>query len=374
MHIVIFGLALSSSWGNGHATTYRSLLKGLARGGHRVTFFERDVPWYAQHRDAGRFDYCRLHLYPDLDELAERHRSEVGRADAVIVGSYVPEGPRLIDWLERVVQGQLCFYDIDTPITLEKLARGDFEYLRADQLPRFDHYFSFAGGRVLERLAALGVRRPRPLYCSVDTELYRPAEREATVPPRWLLGYMGTYAEDRQPTVDALLVEVARRRPNDRFVIGGPNFPDAAAWPANVEWIPHVAPAEHRRFYADQAFTLNATRAAMVALGSSPSVRLFEAAACGCCIVSDAWPGLDEVLEPGREVQIATSTADVLGILERIGPAQRAEISRAARTRIEAEHSHLRRAEDLVASLGGGPFADTGIRGGTASEGPRVAP
>ncbi|HEX7038451.1 MAG TPA: glycosyltransferase [Pseudomonadales bacterium] len=374
MHIVIFGLALSSSWGNGHATTYRSLLKGLARGGHRVTFFERDVPWYAQQRDAERFDYCRLHLYADLDELATRHRSEVGRADAVIVGSYVPEGPRLIDWLERVVQGQLCYYDIDTPITLEKLARGDFEYLRADQLPRFDHYFSFAGGRALERLAELGARRPRPLYCSVDTELYRPTERDAAEATRWLLGYMGTYAGDRQPTVDALLIDVARRRPNDRFVIGGPNFPDAGTWPGNVEWIRHVAPAEHRRFYAGQAFTLNATRAAMVALGSSPSVRLFEAAACGCCIVSDAWPGLDEVLAPGREVLIATRTADVLGMLERIGPDERAEIGRAARRRIEAEHSHLRRAEELVACLGAGPFAETGARGADVSERSRVSP
>src|SRR5690606_20493709 len=141
----------------------------------------------------------------------------------------------------------------------------------------------------------------------------------------------------------------ARHRPNDRFVIGGPNFPDTAAWPVNVEWIRHVAPADHRRFYADQAFTLNATRAAMVELGSSPSVRLFEAAACGCCIVSDAWPGLDEVLEPGREVLIATSTAEMLDILERIGAEQRADIGRAARKRIEAEHSHLRRAEELVA-------------------------
>lgn len=372
MHIVIFGLALSSSWGNGHATTYRSLLKGLARCGHEVTFFERDVPWYAQHRDADGFEYCRLHLYPDLDELAAHHRSEVGRADAVIVGSYVPEGPRLIDWLERVVQGQLCFYDIDTPITLEKLGRGDFEYLRADQLSRFDHYFSFAGGRALERLADLGVRRPQPLYCSVDTELYRTAERDG--PPRWLLGYMGTYAADRQPTVDALLIEVARRRPDDRFVIGGPNFPDSAAWPDNVEWLQHVAPGEHRRFYADQAFTLNATRAAMVELGSSPSVRLFEAAACGSCIVSDAWPGLDEVLEPGREVLVASNTADVLGMLDRIDPEERAAIGHAARLRVEAEHSHLRRAEYLAACLGAGPLGDTSIRVDVPTEGRRAAP
>lgn len=351
MHIVMFGLALSSSWGNGHATTYRSLVKGLARCGHRVTFFERDMPWYAQNRDALEFEFCRLRLYDDLMDVTARHRAEIAAADVVIVGSYVPEGPRLIDWLGDVVDGRLCFYDIDTPVTLEALSRGECEYLRTDQIPRFDVYYSFAGGGALERLATLGARRPLALYCSVDTELYRPPERAAVPPTRWQLGYMGTYAEDRQPAVDKLLLEVARRRPADAFVVAGPGYPDTAAWPRNVEWLTHLAPRQHAWFYASQRFTLNATRAAMVSIGSSPSVRLFEAAACGCCIVSDAWPGLDEVLEPEREVLVAHDTGEVLELLDRVGDDERHAIGRAARRRVLSEHSHVRRAETLIASL-----------------------
>jgi spore maturation protein CgeB len=355
MRIVILGLSLSSSWGNGHATTYRSLVKGLALCGHQVTFLERDVPWYAEHRDACGFEYCRLHFYGSLASLARDHELEITRADAVMVGSYVPEAIALLDWLRPRVGGTLCFYDIDTPVTLEALDRGDCEYLRLDQIEHFDIYFSFAGGAALRRLAELGARRPRALYCSVDTRLYRPlddAERaRVTAAGCWELGYMGTYAADRQPAVERLLLDVARLRPEQRFAIAGPNFPDAGSWPDNVEWLRHVPPAEHGAFYSRQRFTLNATRAAMVALGCSPSVRLFEAAACGTCIVSDRWAGLDEVFEPGEEVLVADDTADVLELLEHVSPERAVAIGRAARARVLREHSHLRRAEYLVGCL-----------------------
>jgi spore maturation protein CgeB len=355
MHIVMLGLSLSSSWGNGHATTYRSLVKGLALCGHQVTFLERDVPWYAQNRDAPSFDHCALRFYDSLDALARDHARTIERADAVIVGSYVPEAIALTDWLLPRVRGTLCFYDIDTPITLEALDRGDCEYLRLDQVCRFDWYFSFAGGAALQRLADLGARRPRALYCSVDTTVYRPLSVEerarAGAAGVWDLGYMGTYAADRQPTVERLLLDVARARPEQRFVIAGPGYPDPEAWPDNVAWLSHVAPAEHAAFYSCQRITLNATRAAMVALGCSPSVRLFEAAACGTCIVSDRWSGLDEVLEPGREVLVADDTADLLALLDDITVERAAAMGRAARARMLREHSHLRRAEYLVSCL-----------------------
>jgi spore maturation protein CgeB len=355
MHIVILGLSLSSSWGNGHATTYRSLVKGLALAGHEVTFLERDVPWYAANRDACEFPYCRLRFYESLESLARNHLAEIRRADAVIVGSYVPESIRLVDWLATRVGGTLCFYDIDTPVTLDALEHGGCEYLRADQIPVFDIYFSFSGGAALRLLADLGARRPRPLYCSVDTRLYRPLDaaehaRAASL-GTWELGYMGTYAEDRQPTVERLLLDVARARPDRRFAVGGPNFPATDTWPDNVAWLPHVAPADHVAFYSRQRFTLNATRAAMVALGCSPSVRLFEAAACGTCIISDRWAGLEEVFEPGEEVLVADSTDDVLALLSSVPPERSAAIGRAARARVLREHSHRRRAEYLIGCL-----------------------
>lgn len=355
MHIVILGLSLSSSWGNGHATTYRSLIKGLALCGHRVTFLERDMPWYAENRDITEFEHCELRFYHSLAHLARDYEGTIAEADAVIVGSYVPEGTRLVDWLGPRVEGTFCFYDIDTPVTLEALTAGACEYLRMDQIPAFDRYFSFAGGAALRRLTDLGARQPRALYCSVDTTLYRPLhpleQARVDAQGRWDLGYMGTYAADRQPTVARLLLDVARARPAQRFAVGGPGFPDTGTWPANVEWLPHVAPVDHGVFYGRQRMTLNATRAAMVSLGCSPSVRLFEAAACGTCIVSDRWSGLEDVFEPDEEVLVADTTADVLRLLDGLSPQRCAAIGRAARARVLREHSHLRRAEYLVGHL-----------------------
>ena len=154
--IVIIGLTLSSSWGNGHATTYRALLRGLQKEGVRALFLERDVPWYASNRDLPEPDFCDLALYQSNDDLFNRFGDEIGKAGAVIAGSYVPEGPKVIDRLAARRPKLLCFYDIDTPVTLAKLDRGDEEYLRRDQIGLFDAYFSFSGGAVLERLP------PRP--------------------------------------------------------------------------------------------------------------------------------------------------------------------------------------------------------------------
>ena len=84
MKLIVLGLSLSSSWGNGHATTYRALLKGFASRGHDILFLERDVPWYRNNRDIADPEYCRLELYCSLEEL--RHWSgDIRNADAVIV-------------------------------------------------------------------------------------------------------------------------------------------------------------------------------------------------------------------------------------------------------------------------------------------------
>src|ERR671926_890257 len=96
--IVILGLSITSSWGNGHATTYRALVKALDRRGHRVTFLECDVPWYADHRDLPDPLYCRTELYKDVADLKKRFATLVRDADAVIVGSYVPNGVKVGEW------------------------------------------------------------------------------------------------------------------------------------------------------------------------------------------------------------------------------------------------------------------------------------
>ena len=341
MRIVVLGLSITSSWGNGHATTYRALLRGLAARGHRVLFLERDKPWYRENRDMPSVPFCKIALYDSLAELNARHAAQVRAADLVIVGSYVPEGVAVGEWVQRTARGITAFYDIDTPVTLAKLERGDHEYLNASAIPRYGMYLSFTGGPTLRRIEReYGARMARALYCSVDASLYYPEPR----PAEWQLGYLGTYGEDRQPALERLLLEPAKHLREQSFVVAGPLYPGHIQWPANVTRIEHLPPPEHRAFYNSQAFTLNITRADMIQAGYSPSVRLFEAAACATPIISDFWPGLDEILDPGVEVLIARSSADVVKICRELNASERAALGESARQRVLAGHTAAHRA------------------------------
>jgi len=342
--IVFIGLAITSSWGNGHATTYRSLIKGLHERGHRVLFLERDQPWYARHRDAPELPFCETQLYADTQDLRHRFRDRIHAADAVIVGSYVQDGAEVCDWVLDHVDGVSAFYDIDTPVTLARLRSGDCGYLRAEQIPEFALMLSFTGGPTLARLEReYGARRVAPLYCSVDAQEYRPRDVVRDID----LGYMGTYSEDRQAGIERLLNVPARRLPARGFAVVGAQYPRELRWPANVRRIDHLAPGEHAAFYSRQRCTLNLTRADMRRAGYSPSVRLFEAAACGTPIISDDWPGIEEVLTPGTEILIARSSADVVAYLAEMPDAHRARIARAAREHVLGAHSSSHRAEQL---------------------------
>jgi spore maturation protein CgeB len=344
-NIVILGLTITSSWGNGHATTYRALVKALAQHGHRITFLERDVPWYGEHRDHPRSPFARIALYESLDELFARFGRTVADADAVIVGSYVPDGIAVGEWAIAGANGPVAFYDIDTPVTLAKLERGDCDYLSPELVGKYDLYLSFTGGPALERLEELGSPRAAALYCSVDPEVHAPV----ATPRKWLLGYLGTYSLDRQPGLKRTLFAAAREMADERFVVAGAQYPGETAWPANVEHIAHVPPAAHPEFYCAQAFTLNLTRSDMRALGYSPSVRLFEAAACGVPIVTDSWPGLVTIFTPGDEILVAESADEISGLLGELTPEHRKKIAAAARRRVLAEHTAAHRAQELEA-------------------------
>ncbi|HSN89571.1 MAG TPA: glycosyltransferase [Thermoanaerobaculia bacterium] len=347
LDIVILGLSITSSWGNGHATTYRGLVRELAKRGHRILFLERDAPWYADNRDLPKPPFGKTVLYSSLEELKDRFTATIRVADLVIVGSYVPEGVEVGRWVTATAGGSTTFYDIDTPVTLAKLARGDYEYLHPELIPLYDAYFSFTGGPTLRRLErCFGSPMARALYCSFDPELYFPEEPEE-VKPRWDLGYMGTYSDDRQPTVDRLLQEPARRWREGRFVVAGPQYPEEIRWPRNVKRIEHLEPRKHRRFYNQQRFTLNVTRADMIAAGWSPSVRLFEAAACGTPIISDSWPGLESIFKIGEEILIARSSTQVLQFLQDIPEPERRALGQRARTRVLNQHTAAHRAEEL---------------------------
>jgi nucleoside-diphosphate-sugar epimerase/spore maturation protein CgeB len=354
MKLIVFGLSLSSSWGNGHATTFRALLKAFAARGHEVLFLERDVPWYRNNRDIAEPDYCQLEFYHSVEEL-DHKRAEIRSADAVIVGSYVPEGVEVGRFVQRTARGITAFYDIDTPVTLAKLDRHDFEYLSPDVIPGYDLYLSFTGGPTLRRIERqFGSPMARALYCSVDPDAYPVLD----TPKKWDLSYLGTYSDDRQPTLEKLLIEPARKLPHLKFCVAGPQYPDSIDWPDNVERIDHLPPAEHPAFYAASHYTLNVTRADMIAAGWSPSVRLFEAAACATPVISDKWDGIDSLFDPGREIILADTTDQVV---ERLASDDDAStIGRAARERILSAHTATHRAFELERAIEEATAAKTG--------------
>lgn len=347
MRITILGLSITSSWGDGHATNYRGLVRELVRRGHEVTFLERDVSWYYSNRDMPNPPFGTLHLYNDLDDLKTRFTSAIAEADAVIIGSYVAQGPDIERWVMRTATGATAFYDLDTPVTLAKLRRNDYEYLAPELIPQFDVYLSFTGGPVLDKLENVwGSPRAIGFYCMVDPELYHPLD----VAVEWDLGYLGTYSIDRQPTLERLLLDVARRE-RGQFVVAGPEYPPELVWPKNVQRIQHLPPSRHGAFYNAQCFTLNVTRHEMIHAGFAPSVRLFEAAACGVPIISDRWNGLDTFFAPDSEILIADTTADVVAYLWDMPEAARFEIGRRARERVLNAHTAARRAEELERHL-----------------------
>lgn len=360
LRIVVIGLSLSSSWGNGHATTYRALLKALAQRGHSLLFLERDTDWYAANRDLPDPSWCTLAFYRSLAGL-QGWSQQISEADAVIVGSYVPDGIAIGGLVQRVAGGVTAFYDIDTPVTLAALARGNCTYLSPGLIPGYDLYLSFTGGPTLDVLErSFGAPRACALYCSADTDAYRPEGRQK----RWDLSYLGTYSPDRQDTLATLLIEPAKRLPDMRFVVAGPKYPGGIDWPANVERIEHVGPHEHAAFYDTSRWTLNVTRADMIRAGYSPSVRLFEAAACGTAIVSDRWPGIETFFENGRSIMLATTADDVVDVLT---AQQASRIGTAARQVVLEGHSAHHRAAELEgllhAAMAAAPFAKAGAAG-----------
>jgi spore maturation protein CgeB len=342
--IVILGLSVTSSWGNGHATTYRGLIRGLAARGHRILFLERNQEWYAGNRDEPKPHGATTVLYDSVEELIANHEAAVRNAGLVIVGSFVPEGARVGEWATTVARGRTAFYDIDTPVTLAKLAAGEYDYISPALIPRFDLYLSFTGGPTLRHIESkYGAPAARAMYCSVDTELYRPVSGSW----RWDLGYLGTYSSDRQPVLDRLMLEPARRWRDGRFAVVGPMYPKLIEWPKNVFREIHLSPRQHPAFYAEQRFTLNVTREAMKQAGYSPSVRLFEAGACAAPVISDWWDGLDSLFEIGREVLVSASPEQTLRYLRDVSDARRLQMGRAARARVLAEHTPEQRAIQL---------------------------
>ena len=363
MKIVIYGLAITSSWGNGHATTYRSLCKALARRGHQIHFIEKNLEWFRDNRDLPHPEFCTVHLYTDWDESARKLIKIAKDADAVVVGSYFPDAIAATNALIESGCGPLIFYDIDTPITISKLrASGHAGYIEAGQIPSFAAYLSFTGGPVLRELEErFGSPYAVPFYCSVDPELYRPTAIRLEF--QCALSYLGTYARDRQPKLMDFLNKTASLMPQSRFIVAGAQYPTDTPWSENVERMIHLSPPEHPAFYSSSKFTLNLTREEMIAAGYSPSVRLFEASACGAAILSDYWKGLEHFLTPGDQVLLPRDAYEISEIIGSTPEADRTRIGLNARERILSEHTSTHRAvqfEQIVNRCSGSSARITG--------------
>ena len=346
MKLVIFGLTVSSSWGNGHATLWRGLCNALARQGHDLTFFERDVTYYANHRDLVMPDTYRLVLYSSWAEAGSLTKSAVSESDVALVTSYCPDALAACS-LVLESKALKVFYDLDTAVTLENFrAHGSVDYIPSYGLGDFDLVLSYVGGRALPELKQLlGAKRVAPLYGSVDPEVHKP------VPPSSHydsdLSYLGTYAADRQSTLQTLYLDPAHRLPQRRFMLGGAQYPDDFPWNENVWFVEHVPPPEHPAFYSSSRATLNVTRSAMANFGYCPSGRLFEAAACGTPVVSDSWDGLDEFFEPGQEILVASSADDVVSAIQ-LDRQELQKIGKAARERVFSSHTADHRGREFV--------------------------
>jgi spore maturation protein CgeB len=358
--IVIFGLTISSSWGNGHATLWRGLVRALAAQGHRVTFFEQDAPYYAENRDLHEIPGGALVLYRDWGETRRRAAAELADADVAMVTSYCPDGLAATELVLGAPRACRVFYDLDTPVTLSRIGRGEATgYVGPRGLADFDLVLSYTGGRALDELATrLGARRVAPLYGHVDPAVHRPTASVERF--RADLSYLGTYAADRQAALLALFVEPARQRPERRFLIGGAQYPADFPWTPNIYFVRHLPPPEHPAFFSSGRLTLNVTREAMAAMGWCPSGRLFEAAASGVPILSDTWEGLDAFFKPGQEILTAETTQDALAAID-LEDGELRRIAAAARERVLAEHTSDRRARELEGLLEGTRRPETSL-------------
>lgn len=317
MKIVIFGLSVSSSWGNGHATLWRGLLRALREQGHEIHFFERDTPYYARWRDVTSLPYASLHLYSSWEEVQPCARRALAGADIGVVTSYCPDGVAACALVLNSKLSRTVFYDMDTPVTLSRLERGEpVAYIPAEGLGGFDLVLSYTGGHALDLLRKrLGAQSVATLYGWVDPAIHHRVESS-----HWYqadLSYLGTYSADRQAVLEELFVRTARHLPASQFVVGGAMYPNTETWPDNIRHYHHVGPPEHCAFYSSSPLTLNVTRASMAAMGYCPSGRFFEAAAAGTAVLSDWWEGLDTFFEPGEEILIAASTAEATEAITR---------------------------------------------------------
>jgi spore maturation protein CgeB len=358
MKLIVFGLSVSSAWGNGRATLWRGLIRALAAKGHSVTFYERDTDYQALHRDGFDLPNGKLIVYSDFDEIRSSAAAALQMADVGMVTSNCPDALAASQLVLGSAVETRAFYELDTPITLSRLTRGEHvAYIGERGLRDFDIVLSYTGGPALQQLQhMLGARRVAPLYGAVDPQMH-----QAKAPnPQYQadLAYLGRYSPERLAVLEELFLAPARERPDLTFAIGGSQYPSDFAWAPNIKYLWDVPPSERAAYDCSARMNLNVRRGPMAALGFCPSGRLFEVAASGTPLISDGWPGLSQFYEPGYDLIVAQSKEDVLDALD-LSDAELRAMSQRARERTLSEHSFARRAEQLLDILTNNAHAAT---------------
>jgi spore maturation protein CgeB len=351
MRIAFYGSSLLSSYWNGAATYYRGMLSELARRGWQVTFYEPDAFGRQQNRDIEPPDWARVVVWPATSDGLRDVLAEAGAADVVVKASGV--GVFDAELLEGVVAnarpGALrLFWDVDAPATLAEL-RADASHPLHRALTLLDMVLTYGGGPpVIEAYEGFGARRCVPVYNALDPATHHPAAPDARFAAD--LSFLGNRLPDREARVEEFFLRAAALRPERRFLIGGNGW-ETKGMPGNVRHLGHVFTRDHNAFNCSSAAVLNIARDSMAQVGYSPATRVFEAAGAGACLITDAWVGVEQFLQPDQEVLVARDGQDVAEHLAALTPERARAIGEAGRQRVLAEHTYGRRGAQVDALL-----------------------
>jgi spore maturation protein CgeB len=346
LRIAFFGSSLVSSYWNGAATYYRGLLRALAARGHSITFYEPDAYERQLHRDIPDPPWARVVVYSGKDERAalQQLESAAKSADVVVKASGIGVYDELLEHAvpASVRESQLAiFWDVDAPATLERMRNKPEDPFRS-RVAKYDVVFTYGGGDpVVSAYHDFGARACVPIYNALDPETHHP---EPPVPRyRADLSLLANRLPDREARVAEFFFEPARRLPDRSFVLGGSGWtPDQSR--GNLALLGHVPTSQHNAFNCSALAVLNVARESMARVGFSPATRVFEAAGAGACLITDAWRGVEQFLEPDVEVLVARSADEVVAHLSRLTSSVALEIGEAARRRVLAHHTYGMRA------------------------------
>jgi spore maturation protein CgeB len=352
VNIAFFGSSLLSAYWNGACTYYRGIIRALDARGHRITFYEPDVFDRQAHRDIDEPDWARVVVYEPVDERAVRAVvARAADADVAVKASGVGAFDAVLEEAVAELQGPEVrnFWDVDAPATLGAMEHDPAHPLR-QLIDRYDLVLTYGGGRpVIDRYARLGARACIPVYNGLDPATHHP------VPPRAELAcdlaFLGNRLPDREARVEEFFFRAAHALPRRRFLLGGSGWKDRVRRAPNVRYLGHVAPGEHNALNRSALAVLNVSRDSMAANGWSPATRVFEAAGVGACLITDAWEGIGDFLEPGQEVLVAADGADVAAHVRDLDVRRARTIGVAAHERMLGAHTYAHRARQFDAVL-----------------------